>query len=72
MLTLTVKGSERDVFIPRKVYPTVPLKVAHELAPLGQTFVLPLENLLIWARETEPSAFRRSSETAHGHFCRSL
>src|ERR1700738_3800185 len=36
MLTLTVRGLERDGFVTRTVFPTIPPRVDYELTPLGR------------------------------------
>src|SRR3989337_2399464 len=37
MLTLTLRGLERDGLVSRTVYPVVPPRVAYKLTPLGAT-----------------------------------
>ncbi|MCP2138539.1 DNA-binding HxlR family transcriptional regulator [Rhizobium sp. SLBN-94] len=59
MLTLTLRGLERDGLISRTVYPTVPAQVEYALTDLGRTLTLPLDTLLGWAR------VHRSAIAAH-------
>ena len=76
MLTLTLRGLERDGLVTRTVFPTVPPRVDYELTPLGRSLWEPVEALGAWARGNmgEIEAARRrfdaraqdpSSETAN-------
>ncbi len=49
MLTLTLRGMERDGFVKRTVTPTNPPRVDYELTPLGHSLRQPVENLGQWA-----------------------
>jgi DNA-binding HxlR family transcriptional regulator len=49
MLTLTLKGLERDGLVTRTVYPTLPLRVEYELTSLGRTLRKPIQSLAKWA-----------------------
>jgi DNA-binding HxlR family transcriptional regulator len=49
MLTLTLRGLERDGLISRTVIPTVPPRVEYALTSLGHSFLLPIEALGRWA-----------------------
>lgn len=51
MLTLTLKGLERDGLVLRTVYPTVPPKVDYRLTELGQTLMSPMTALVMWSKE---------------------
>jgi DNA-binding HxlR family transcriptional regulator len=51
MLTLTLKGLERDGLVIRTVYPTVPPRVEYELTGLGRTLRKPIQTLAKWAQE---------------------
>jgi len=49
MLTLTLKGLERDGLITRTVYPTIPPRVEYELTKLGRSLLIPITGLGDWA-----------------------
>ena len=49
MLTTTLRGLERDGFINRTVFPTVPPRVDYELTPLGCDLLKPVGALGEWA-----------------------
>jgi DNA-binding HxlR family transcriptional regulator len=50
MLTLTLRGLERDGLATRTVFPTVPPRVEYELTKLGQSLLAPVSALGLWAR----------------------
>lgn len=50
MLTLTLRGLERDGLVTRTVFPTVPPRVEYALTDLGQTLTGALAALADWAR----------------------
>jgi len=54
MLTLTLRGLERDGLVTRTVFPTVPPRVDYELTDLGRSLRIPVEALGRWAREQQP------------------
>jgi DNA-binding HxlR family transcriptional regulator len=49
MLTLTLKGLERDGLVTRKAYPTSPPRVEYELTKLGRSLLTPITGLGHWA-----------------------
>lgn len=49
MLTLTLKGLERDGLVLRTVYPTIPPRVEYELTRLGRSLLIPIQGLAKWA-----------------------
>ena len=49
MLTLTLRGLERDGLITRTVEPSIPPKVEYELTKLGKTLLVPVDALAQWA-----------------------
>ena len=48
MLTLTLRGLERDGMVLRTAYPTIPPKVEYELTTLGRSLIVPLMAVLEW------------------------
>lgn len=50
MLTLTLRGLERDGLVTRTVHPTIPPRVDYELTELGHTLRTPLCAVAEWAR----------------------
>lgn len=73
MLTLTLKGLERDGLVLRTVYPTKPPSVEYELTPLGDSLRAPIVTLTDWARvnyeriEEARTIFDGGSEPATNH-----
>ncbi|MEV4673957.1 MULTISPECIES: winged helix-turn-helix transcriptional regulator [Actinomadura] len=49
MLTVTLRGLERDGIVTRTVYPVVPPRVEYSLTPLGATLMDAAETLVMWA-----------------------
>jgi DNA-binding HxlR family transcriptional regulator len=50
MLTATLRGLERDGFVTRTVFPTIPPRVDYQLTQLGQELLTPVAALGEWAR----------------------
>jgi len=51
MLTLTLRGLERDGLVTRTVFPTIPPRVDYELTDLGRGLSKPVQALGLWAKE---------------------
>jgi DNA-binding HxlR family transcriptional regulator len=51
MLTLTLRGLERDGLVSRTQYPTIPPRVDYALTPLGQTLLEPVSALAGWSEK---------------------
>ena len=49
MLTLTLRGLERDGLVTRTVFPTVPPRVDYALTDLGRSLLIPISALGMWA-----------------------
>ncbi|MGB3718426.1 MAG: helix-turn-helix domain-containing protein [Hyphomicrobiaceae bacterium] len=49
MLTVTLRGLERDGYVSRTVYPTIPPRVEYELTDLGRDLLVPIRALGEWA-----------------------
>lgn len=63
MLTLTLRGLERDGLVTRTVFPTVPPRVDYELTDLGRGLSEPVKALGAWAHRHQPEI-----ETARQNF----
>jgi DNA-binding HxlR family transcriptional regulator len=70
MLTLTLRGLERDGLVTRTVFPTIPPRVDYELTDLGRGLSQPVEALGKWAYDHQPeiedarARFDRRNDTA--------
>src|SRR5579871_3511099 len=51
MLTLTLRGLERDGLVTRKLFPTIPPRVEYALTPMGRTLLEPVLALAVWAEK---------------------
>jgi DNA-binding HxlR family transcriptional regulator len=62
MLTVTLRGLERDGVISRTMYPVMPPRVDYELTPLGGTLLDAVGALIEWADQhvTEVDAARQA------------
>ena len=49
MLSLTLRGLERDGLVNRTYHPTIPPKVEYNLTPMGESFREPVRALGAWA-----------------------
>ncbi len=60
MLTVTLRGLERDGLVTRTVYPVVPPRVDYALTPLGETLLETICSLVTWseAHRTDVDASR--------------
>ena len=62
MLTLTLRGLERDGLITRTVFPTIPPRVDYALTPLGRDLLNPVSALGAWAIRNQPKIARAREE----------
>ena len=53
MLTLTLRGLERDGLVTRTMYPTIPPRVDYQLTDMGRTLLKPVMALVNWANENQ-------------------
>src|SRR4051812_1575586 len=53
MLTLTLRGLERDGLVTRTVFPIIPPRVEYALTRLGRSLLTPVSGLGIWARRNQ-------------------
>jgi DNA-binding HxlR family transcriptional regulator len=68
MLTLTLRGLERDGLVTRTVFPTIPPRVDYALTALGRSLLEPVSALGLWARRNRPAieAARRKFDKVGG------
>src|SRR5258707_1494886 len=69
MLTLTLRGLERDGLVTRTVFPTIPPRVDYELTKLGQSLLTPVNGLGLWARQNRAAIqnARQRYDAAENH-----
>ncbi len=69
MLTLTLRGLERDGLVTRTVFPTIPPRVDYELTKLGRSLLKPVNGLGLWARQNRAAIAdaRRRFDAAGSH-----
>ena len=53
MLTLTLRGLERDGLVKRTPFATIPPRVDYELTEVGHSLTEPLRTLAAWARSRQ-------------------
>jgi DNA-binding HxlR family transcriptional regulator len=68
MLTVTLRGLERDGMVSRTVFPEVPPRVEYALTPLGGTLRQLIRGLVAWAGDhlQEVDAARAAYDKKHG------
>ncbi|MEZ0167233.1 winged helix-turn-helix transcriptional regulator [Microvirga sp. TS319] len=73
MLTLTLRGLERDGLVTRTVYPTIPPRVEYRLTELGCSLLKTVKALGSWAIENRQQILqaRRRFDEAAGTVARS-
>jgi DNA-binding HxlR family transcriptional regulator len=62
MLTLTLRGLERDGLITRTAFPTIPPRVDYALTALGRDLLNPVSALGAWAIRNQPKIARARAE----------
>ena len=58
MLTLTLRGLERDGLVTRTVFATIPPRVDYTLTPLGRDLLEPVSTLGAWALRNQAKIAR--------------
>jgi DNA-binding HxlR family transcriptional regulator len=51
MLTLTLRGLERDGLVTRTHFPTIPPRVEYRLTAMGRTLLRPIKALAAWSHQ---------------------
>src|ERR1043166_4815929 len=69
MLTLTLRGLERDGLVTRTVFPTIPPKVEYALTALGRSLLVPVSGIGLWARQNREAIqqARKRFDPSTGH-----
>src|SRR5215467_12536724 len=69
MLTLTLRGLERDGLVTRTAFPTIPPRVDYELTRLGRSLLKPVNGLGLWPRQNRAAIAdaRRRFDAAGGN-----
>jgi len=49
MLTINLRGLERNGLVKRTLFPTIPPRVEYELTQMGRTLLVPVMALVMWA-----------------------
>ena len=55
MLTINLRGLERDGLVKRTLFPTIPPRVDYELTDVGRTLRAPVMELVTWADQNQDS-----------------
>ncbi|USQ94582.1 winged helix-turn-helix transcriptional regulator [Caulobacter sp. RL271] len=53
MLTINLRGLERDGLVKRTLFPTIPPRVDYELTDVGRTLLAPVMALVTWANNNQ-------------------
>ena len=54
MLTVTLRGLERDGIVTRTIHPVIPPRVEYDLTPMGLTLLDTIGQLVTWAEAHLP------------------
>lgn len=54
MLTVTLRGLERDGIVAREIYAVMPPHIGYSLTPMGESLFGAVSNLMQWARTQVP------------------
>lgn len=67
MLTVTLRGLERDGIVTRTIHPVIPPRVEYALTPMGQTLLTTIGQLVAWAdgHVSEIEANRAAYDARH-------
>jgi len=55
MLTINLRGLERDGLVKRTLFPTIPPRADYELTSVGKTLLAPVMGLVTWANGNQES-----------------
>ncbi len=67
MLTVTLRGLERDGIVTRTIHPVIPPRVEYALTPMGRTLLDTIGQLVTWAQTHLPEieAARAAYDAKH-------
>jgi DNA-binding HxlR family transcriptional regulator len=67
MLTVTLRGLERDGIVTRTIHPVIPPRVEYALTPMGRTLLNTIGQLVTWAQTHLPEieAARAAYDAKH-------
>ena len=67
MLTVTLRGLERDGIVTRTIHPVIPPRVEYALTPMGRTLLNTIGQLVAWAQAHLPEieAARAAYDARH-------
>jgi DNA-binding HxlR family transcriptional regulator len=67
MLTVTLRGLERDGIVTRTIHPVIPPRVEYNLTPMGRTLLDTIGRLVTWADSHLPEidAARAAYDAKH-------
>ncbi len=67
MLTVTLRGLERDGIVTRTIHPVIPPRVEYALTPMGRTLLATIGQLVAWADSHLPEieAARAAYDARH-------
>ncbi|MGQ8632002.1 winged helix-turn-helix transcriptional regulator [Agrobacterium sp. DKPNP3] len=63
MLTINLRGLERDGLVKRTMFPTIPPRVDYELTDMGRTLLAPVMAIVVWADSN-----RQNIQDARGRY----
>ncbi|MEV8518885.1 helix-turn-helix domain-containing protein [Dyella marensis] len=66
MLTLTLRGLERDGLVTRTMYPTIPPRVDYELTEVAKGLLGPVMGLVMWAEENKEAITQAQKQFDEG------
>jgi DNA-binding HxlR family transcriptional regulator len=71
MLTVTLRGLERDGIVTRTIHPVIPPRVDYELTSMGRTLLDTIGQLVTWTDShlAEIDAARAAYDARHGDSC---
>ena len=69
MLTITLRGLERDGLVKRTLFPTIPPRVDYELTKVGRTLLAPVTGIVTWANTNQGTSETLASDMTQAKAC---